>query len=114
MDPNDPKNKADAAQKKEEAEKADAEALTDPAKEEPPVQPKPKFNTRPVGPGEGPCEQALQTAREILGEIQRTGWRSPDCQSLFAKMKACPDPALIYVDPDSGYWLGSAIPVALL
>src|SRR6185295_3964654 len=89
--------KKDAEKKARDAkDKAAEDAKQDPNK-------KPKPNTRPVGPGEGPCDEALQTAREILGECQRTGWRHADCQSLLAKIKGCPDPALIYVDPDAGY-----------
>jgi hypothetical protein len=55
------------------------------------------------------CAEALQAAREIVGECQRTGWRSGSCQSLFAQLKGCPDPTLIYVDPDGGYTCGSKV-----
>ena len=118
----DPKNKAkqaEAKQKDQEAKDAEDEAKRDPNKVDRVVvnvekndEPKPAgdFNApdggtavaRPVG-GESPCDQALQAAREVLGECMRSGWRSPDCQSLAAKMNGCPDPSLIYVDPDAGY-----------
>jgi hypothetical protein len=65
--------------------------------------------SRPVGPGESPCEEALQGARELLGECQRTGWKPVQCQSLLAKINGCPDPTLIYVDPDAGYTCGAKI-----
>jgi hypothetical protein len=55
------------------------------------------------------CEQALQNAREILFECNRTGWKSADCQQLLARMHDCPDPATIYVDPELGYSCGEAI-----
>lgn len=61
-----------------------------------------------------PCEEALQGAREVLGECMRTGWRSGPCKSLEAKVKGCLEPELIYVDPDSGYECGQKIDPELL
>ena len=55
------------------------------------------------------CERAIENARETLRECHRTNWRSFKCQSLLAKMNHCPDPALIYVDPNSGYSCGEKI-----
>ena len=61
--------------------------------------------TRPSTEG-GACEMALQEAREFLRECNRNGWKSNECQTLLAKMNKCPEPAYIYVDPDSGYACG--------
>jgi len=68
----------------------------------------PPGTTRPVD-GDSPCAQALQAARETVSECQRTAWRSFPCQELWAKMHHCPNPELIYVDPDAGYTCGQAI-----
>lgn len=120
MDPDDAAKKQAAQAAKEAAEKALEKAKEDPNKVEPkkPAAPKPSASTsdpktggtaRPAGPGETPCDQALQAAREIIGECQRTGWRHANCQSLLAKMNHCPDPTLILVDPDSGYECGAKL-----
>jgi len=62
--------------------------------------------SRPTPEGGSECEQALQEAREFLRECNRNGWKSNECQTLFAKMNRCPEPSYIYVDPDSGYACG--------
>jgi hypothetical protein len=49
------------------------------------------------------CEMALQEAREFVVECQRTEWRSGDCKRFLARFEGCPDPTLIYVDPEIGY-----------
>jgi hypothetical protein len=61
--------------------------------------------SRPSAEGSA-CEMALRGAREFLRECNRSGWKSNECQTLLAKMKGCPEPAYIYVDPDSGYACG--------
>jgi hypothetical protein len=73
-------------------------------------EPKDPGAARPE-PGENgtPCEQALQAARDVIGECERTGWRSTRCQRLQAKMNHCPDPTIMYVDPDAGYACGAKI-----
>ena len=53
------------------------------------------------------CEEALQSAREILRECNRNGWKSAQCKQLKAKVNDCPDPTLILVDPDQGYACGA-------
>jgi len=60
-------------------------------------------NTRPVGGEMSACEEALQDARELLAECNRTKWKDTRCQQLQAKVHGCPDPTLILVDPDAGY-----------
>lgn len=79
------------------------EASKDPNKKEPGFP-----NSRTAGEG-SVCESVLQSARETLHECNRNGWKSHTCQSLAAKMNHCPDPALIFVDPDAGYSCGAAI-----
>ena len=73
-----------------------AQQAADNAKADPNAKPKPVGRTVD---GETPCEQALQAARELLRECQRTQWKDFRCQQLQAKMNNCPDPALILVDP---------------
>ena len=55
------------------------------------------------------CDQALQSARELLRECHRTKWKDFRCQQLRARMGGCPDPALILVDPDQGYSCGAKV-----
>jgi hypothetical protein len=74
---------------------------------------KPLNNTRPVA-GDSPCETALQEAREILYECNRTGWKSADCRQLWARFNHCPDPTQILVDPEQGYVCGKPIDAAAL
>lgn len=89
------KAKAELGKKTEEAKKAEEKAEEDP-------------NNGGITRGTGEpteCERALQAAREILWECNRTGWKSYECRQLQAKMSRgqCQDPALIYVDPEQGY-----------
>ena len=49
------------------------------------------------------CASVRAAARELVAECHRTGWKSTQCQQLMAQIKGCPDPTLIYVDPDAGY-----------
>ena len=76
------------------------------AREDPNQKPMPVG--RPVA-GESPCEQALQSARELLRECHRTQWKDFRCQQLQASMSGCPDPTLILVDPDQGYSCGAKV-----
>lgn len=103
----DPAKKAELEKKAKEADlewkRRFDDASKDPNKKEPGVP-----NSRPVG-GESTCGMVLQSARETLYECNRNGWKTHSCQSLAAKMKHCPDPALIYVDPDAGYSCGAAM-----
>lgn len=52
------------------------------------------------------CEEALQGAREVLYECNRNGWKSSGCQQLEARKNHCPDPTMIYTDPEQGYACG--------
>jgi hypothetical protein len=117
-DPQDAAKAAAAQAAKKAAEEAAEKAAKDPNKVPKPA-PTPPVNvsssntnsgssgaSRPTGPDASPCEEALQTAREILGECQRTGWKNGSCQELWAKMHGCADPTLILVDPDAGYVCG--------
>lgn len=54
------------------------------------------------------CQQALDSARDLLRECHRTAWKNFTCQQLWAKMHRCPDPALILVDPEQGYSCGAS------
>jgi hypothetical protein len=54
-----------------------------------------------------PCEEALASAREILRECVRNGWKSAECRKLQARTHHCPDPTLILVDPEAGYVCGA-------
>src|SRR5205823_14284405 len=45
------------------------------------------------------CLQAMQKAAAFLAECNRSGWKSPGCATLKARMHNCPDPALIYPNP---------------
>lgn len=57
--------------------------------------------------GEGSvCSEVMAAARELLRECHRTGWKAHACAALQAKMNHCPDPALIYVNPEEGYSCG--------
>ena len=106
--PKDAKKADDAAKAKKAAEEAVEKAGKDPNKTEKKTPaPAPSPNVSSSGPDATPCEEALQAAREILGECQRTAWRSGSCQALAAKMKHCADPSLILVDPDAGYVCGA-------
>jgi hypothetical protein len=100
--PQDAAKRAEANRLKKVADEKAEKAMKDPNKKDPPPPAK-KPSTHPVGPGGSPCEQALEDAREFLGECQRTGWAHSSCQSFLDKMKSCPEPELIYVDPDAGY-----------
>src|SRR5262249_17688829 len=104
------KQKIEAAQKKynEAKEKAINQAAkslvaNDEAKKDPNQKPQP---TNRTVAGETPAEQALQPAPEFLYECNRTQWGSTECQQLQAKMNHCPDPTMIFVDPDQGYSCG--------
>lgn len=103
----DPAKKAELEKQAKEADKkwreAHDEASKDPNKKEPGFP-----NSRTAGESSA-CEMALQSARETLYECNRNGWKTQTCQSLQAKMNHCPDPALIYVDPDAGYSCGQAM-----
>lgn len=90
--------KIEAKKAKEAKEAAEKKAKEDPNK----VDPKKKHTTG----DETPCEEALDAAREILRECQRTRWQSSECQQLEAGVKGCPDPVLIHVDPEQGYACG--------
>jgi len=100
----DPKNQAkqDNAQKKfNEATAASEEAGRDPNFI-------PLLNVRPSGQT-STCETVMETARELLRECNRNGWKSTPCQQLQAKMNGCADPTLILVDPEAGYTCGAAV-----
>jgi hypothetical protein len=71
------------------------------AEEDPNVEEKLGGITRPAP--SNACQDALQEAREFLGQCQMTEWKSAECQSLKARLEGCPDPSLIYVDPEQGY-----------
>jgi hypothetical protein len=96
----DPQKKAqlqDQLKKKaEEWSAAHKKAYEDPNKREP-------GTSHPAGNEATACDEALQAARETLYECNRTGWKSAGCKSLEAKLHGCPQPELIYVDPDAGY-----------
>jgi hypothetical protein len=89
------KAKQELDQKTEEASKAQEKAEEDPNNG--------GITRGTAEPSE--CESALQAAREILWECNRTGWKSIECRQLQAKISRgqCQDPALIYVDPEQGY-----------
>lgn len=94
----DPKNK----DKQDKAGKAFLKYLT--ASEEASKDPnlKPHSNSRTVGDS-SVCEEVMQTAREMLRECNRNGWKSSGCQVLHARMHGCPNPTQILIDPDAGY-----------
>ncbi len=98
--------KYDAAYKK--AQEKAAEAIDKSKKADADPNKKTPGTSRTVD-GETPCEQALQSARELLRECQRTQWKNFQCQQLQAKLNHCPDPAQILVDPDQGYTCGAKI-----
>jgi hypothetical protein len=79
-----------------ELEAAEKEAEADPN-----IQPDSPNNSRTAD--SSMCQTVLTSARETLRECNRNGWKSAECQKLNARMNGCPDPTLIYVDPDSGY-----------
>lgn len=107
-DPDDAAAAAAALAAKKAASEAAEKAGKDPNKVEK-KDPEPSPNVSSSGPDASPCEEALQAAREILGECQRTAWRNGSCQALFAKLKGCADPSLILVDPDAGYVCGEKL-----
>jgi hypothetical protein len=113
----DTKKAADAKQAYDQAYKdaqragSDSQIADEKARQDP--NQKPQNNNRPVG-GDSPCETALQEAREILFECNRTDWKSADCRELWARFNSCPDPAQIMVDPDQGYVCGKPIDKAAL
>jgi hypothetical protein len=86
----------EAANKKKKAEE---DARADPNK-------RPPNTVRPAGEGSA-CSEIMAGARELLRECHRTAWKSQPCASLLAKMNGCPDPALIYVNPEEGYSCGA-------
>jgi len=88
---------------------AKAKIADDKAKEDPNKKPEPTSRTVD---GESPCAQALAAATELLRECHRTNWKDFRCQQLKASMNACPDPALILVDPESGYTCGAKLDAA--
>lgn len=90
-----------ALDKQSDAQLKSEEAESDPNE-------KPMGVSRTAG-GETPCEQALQGAREFLRECHRTGWRATECRQLQAKINHCPDPTMIYVDPEQGYSCGAKL-----
>ncbi len=110
----------DPAKKKQlqdEADKLHAEydeafkdAFKDPnVCDKPPCKGVPANASSPAAGEDSVCSQMLQAARELLAECNRSAWSTYACQQLKARMSGCPDPALIYVDPDSGYSCGSRI-----
>lgn len=72
-------------------------------------------NIQPISPDnskaseDSMCSTVLNSAREALRECNRTGWKATQCQQLNARMHGCPDPTLIYVDPESGYACGAKV-----
>ncbi len=107
------KEKVKAAQEKydkayQEAQKKAADALAKSKKADEDPNKKPPNTNRTVE-GETPCEQALQEARELLQECQRTRWKDTRCQQLQARMNHCPDPVQILVDPEQGYTCGPKV-----
>ncbi len=91
---NDPKMKAEREAAKKKVEKAARAKDADPNAQTGGI-------SRTAASSE--CEDALQRAREVVGECQLSGWRSGPCQRLLARMHGCADAALIYVDPEAGY-----------
>lgn len=91
----------DAQKALEKKKQKDDKAKADPNKSPPLVG-------RPAD-GDSTCSLVLAAARELLRECNRNGWKSYECQSLQAKMNHCPDPALIYVNPEEGYSCGEKI-----
>jgi hypothetical protein len=67
------------------------------------------FGQSQPGPQDSICQQTLASARELLRECNRNGWKSTACQRLHAKMNGCPDPTLILVDPEAGYTCGVVV-----
>ncbi len=106
-DPNSVLKAAEADRLKRIADEKANHAKKDPnKKEDPPIKtqpPPPGQAVASTGENPTPCEAVLQSAREFLAECHRTGWKSTQCQQLHAKVKGCPDPTQIYVDPDAGY-----------
>jgi hypothetical protein len=80
---------------------------TPPASTPPPTPGSTSGTGRATGSSE--CEEALQRARELLYECNRTGWKAPECEKLQARMNGCPDPARILVDPEQGYTCGATV-----
>jgi len=97
------KKEAEAKKRFDEARKK-ANAATTEAQKDPNMG----GNTEPTGL-DAACDQVLAGARELLRECRRTGWKDVRCQKLQARMKGCPDPALILVDPDQGYTCGATL-----
>jgi hypothetical protein len=96
------KENLEAAEKKTEAASQKADVARGEAKGDPNKKPLP--NTRPATVSQ--CEEALNEARELLRECNRTAWQDFRCQQLQAKLGDCPDPAYILVDPEQGYTCG--------
>lgn len=105
----DPGNKA----KQEAAAKATTAFLkaSEKASNDPNLVPVPA--THDAG-GDSTCELVLQSAREMLRECNRNGWKSGGCQILHAKMKGCDDPTKILIDPDAGYVCAPAVDPAMV
>lgn len=117
-DPNNAQKKDEMEHRRRQMEEAQQKAKQDPNKKPIKTQ-EPAAGTAVAGDANGAddgstavantageistCIQVLQAARELLAECHRTGWKSTECQQLHAKMNGCPDPTLIYVDPESGY-----------
>jgi hypothetical protein len=101
-------SKYDEAYKKSVDQGWKALGAREDAKKDPNEKPLPQVHVAP----NSPCEKALDNARAILRECNRTGWKDYSCQQLQAKMKGCPDPALIYVNPEQGYSCGESLDAA--
>lgn len=75
---------------------------------DPPTPPKTDGGTKREA-GASTCAAVVEEARPLLSECQRTAWKSAQCQSVRAEAKQCPDPSLIYVDPQQGYACGESV-----
>lgn len=92
----------ECAKLRKKAQDADAEAEDDPNTE-------PEGSSMPAAGLESACDMAVASAREVLRECNRNGWKSAQCQQLSAKMNHCPDPTYIYIDPEQGYECGAKV-----
>lgn len=113
----DPKNealrkKADELRKQFDELKKKADADPNLVKS-PPKPPTPSPDVSEGAEGSA-CATVLQAARELLAECHRTGWKAAPCKDLNAKMRGCPSPTLIYVDPDAGYACSPTVDPALV
>jgi len=57
--------------------------------------------------GGSTCEMVMASARDLVVECNRTGWKAAPCQEIVAKANKCPSPSLILVDPEAGYTCGT-------